>query len=373
MAINRNQLSSVNYSINNKQASFKSSIGINNNIKKIPSHYNFPISIDELKKVLLTFAEIAEPVKTLSQKHGQLLGEKLQKASEYRREEFYIGNRLNADDIDYYLNNFKTFSEDEKLKLMADFANLNNGQYLDYWVSNPEQLSIYVNHDGYLPLKLKQFNEKTWNTILKSYIEILKNSSKTNIIDALLKYSSNYFCRQINTFLNHGSINANDSKEIDEIKELIKTLKQVSITSSIEEKSIPLWRDDNESLFDSIEVYGEKLSNLIHSALRGNNANAEIVLDYFNKTKPSIERKGFLSTAIKPFEYMKKKIKWHLNLDVGVNYLYISDIIDQIKRPESFTTEAELLVHPCTLEINKAEIKEKKLNLNATIKPLKTF
>lgn len=146
----------------------------------------------------------------------------------------------------------------------------------------------------------------------------------------------------------------NEYCEYDKIKMLIENLKKASITSTEKESKIPLWRDDNICFFNSLNSDEINLTDLMTKAYFRNLKSQNEVLNYFNNKKPTINRRAFLSTAIKPYQFAHTPIKWNLTLRKGVNYLYISQITDQLDC-QTAVTEAELLVHPCTLKINRAK------------------
>ena len=150
----------------------------------------------------------------------------------------------------------------------------------------------------------------------------------------------------------------------NEIQELIKDLKRVSITSTERDSKIPIWRDDNLSFFDSIDIEGEQISSLMDKAKKDTSSRIK-VLKYFNDTQPTIKRNSFLSTAIKPHEFMERPVKWHFSLEKGIKYLYIEPF-----KCFSSETEAEILIHPCRLKINKAEYNANRWLLDAQILPI---
>ena len=112
---------------------------------------------------------------------------------------------------------------------------------------------------------------------------------------------------------------------------------------------------------------GVPLSSILQGA-RSDNKLRTKALNYFNNTQPIMERASFLSTAIKPHEFMQKDIKWNLTLATGAKYLYIEPV-----KCFSDGSEAELLIHPCKLKINHASYNDDRLILDADILPLESF
>lgn len=156
----------------------------------------------------------------------------------------------------------------------------------------------------------------------------------------------------------------------DEIKVLIENLKKASITSTEKGAKIPLMRNDGISFFNSLNTDEINLIDLMSNGYFGNIASKQKVLEFFNNKKPEINRTTFLSTAIKPYQFSHTPVIWNLTLGKGVNYLYLSQIVDQLKS-HTKSTEAELLVNPCSLKINSAKYDtDNVLVLDADVLPL---
>lgn len=390
------------------------------------------ITIDEVRDLLLKCKNNQIDLKDLISEYGQEIGEKLFKALNYKNNQYFLGDNPNAEEENYldYFNQFKILTGYEKLSLMTQYANLNDGKYLDFWRNNPEKLSMSVNMNTYLPSQLKNFNSETWNAILNSYIKIFNHKDKAEIMDAMLKYSFDGYSRKINflpqindlidslivklenkqitfsvfqkemknlynliesskisfcddydkdlRFRNHIKAYSqndyfaysspkslannlrncqnfiNDTCNYEKIRDLINNLKKVSLSSTEKDFKIPLWRSDRIKFFNSLNSDRNNITSLMEKAQFGDVESKNKVLEYFNVQKPEIKRNAFLSTAIKPYEFSKTAVKWNLTLEKGVNYLYFSQVIDQLKC-SSHTTEAELLVHPCILKIKSAK------------------
>lgn len=405
--------------------------------------YRYLYGIDFNKTKLITANEIKELIRNcknkvtnfgnLKQEYGQEIGEKLFNALRYQNNEFFVGKNPNVkiEDFTTYNQQWVNYSEEEKWNLITRYANLNNGEYLDFWRNNPEKLVMSVNKNAYLPSQLKNFNSETWSAILDSYIKVFNNNDKVDIIDAMRKYSADYFAHRINflplinelldnliekvenkqisypifqkemnnlynlikasriqfyedfdkdtKFLNQiknyaeinpfeycssrliaNNLRYNIQGEInrlcnyDEIKVLTENLKKASKTSTEKESQIPLMRNDGISFFNSLNSDEINLTDLMSNGYFGDFASKKNVLEYLNNKKPEIKRTTFLSTAIKPYQFSHTPVIWNLTLGKGVNYIYLSQIVDQLNS-SSCTTEAELLVHPCTLKINSAK------------------
>ncbi len=391
------------------------------------------ITVDEIKELIRNCKNKFTNLENLKQEYGQEIGEKLFNALRYQNNEFYVGKDPNAKVRDFktYDQQWITYSEEEKWNLITRYANLNNGEYLDFWRNNPEKLVMSVNKNAYLPSQLKNFNSETWSAILDSYIKVFNNNDKVSIMDAMRKYSADYFSHRINflpqinelldnliakvenkqitypifqkemdklydlikasriqfyenfeedtNFKNHIKNYAKSSLLVycslsfiaqhlrcniqdrinklcnyDEIKVLTENLKKVSITSTEKESKIPLMRNDSIGFFNLLNTDEINLTDLMSKAYFGDFASKKCVLDYFNSKKPEINRTTFLSTAIKPYQFSHTPVIWNLTLGKGVNYIYLSQIVDQLDS-SSCTTEAELLLHPCTLKINSAK------------------
>lgn len=96
------------------------------------------ITIDEVRDLLLKCKNNQFDLKDLISEYGQEIGEKLFKALNYKNNEYFWGNNPNAEGETYldYFNQFKILTGYEKLSLMTQYANLNDGKYLDFWRNN---------------------------------------------------------------------------------------------------------------------------------------------------------------------------------------------------------------------------------------------
>lgn len=217
--------------------------------------------------------------------------------------------------------------------------------------------------------------DRLYNLIIDSRIVFYDDSEKNAKFKDSIKDSCNRFehCSSIkivNNLRNCVQNPINEACGYNEIKNLINNLKKVSICSTQKESGIPLLRNDGISFFKSLDTACEKITDLMSKAKSGDFVSKNKVLDYFNHKLPEINRLTFLSTAIKPYEFMRTPVKWNLTLGQGVNYLYLSQIVDQIK-VRAAVTEAELLIHPCKLKVNGAKYNDDVLVIDATILPLK--
>lgn len=412
---------------------------INQGLLRVASKNDKYITIEEIKKLISSFT--LDKAK-LTKKYGKCFANDLILSFQRNNQEYFIGENPNdTEDYQQYRNCFKIYSQEEKYKLITDFANINNGAYLDFWKKNPEKLLMYVNENAFLPSQIKYFNKETLEAILKSHTSIFQDKDRIKAIDAINKYTTDYYNRKVNfaqeirnimaetiekleqnkislgdtqknltrvydliqnlkmSFYNddtnHLQLDATFNSQLqaltepeiehyshdfilttlknlkqvmdknyeeEKIDEIIKYLCKVSITSTDKEKQIPIWRDDNFTFFNNIELNGEKLSTLAQEGCHGNKTKLKQVLKYFNTQKPLIERNCFLSTSIKPYEFMNKPIKWNFQMGEGLKYLYISDIARNY-------LEAELLIHPCNIKIQSASFDGKKIVIDALLVP----
>ena len=399
-----------------------------------------PASFEEIKDLFISAKEKIKNAEYFKAEYGEI-SDKFITAMQAAKSDYFTGKNPNfdikLDDLESFGAQFKTYTEDEKISLATQFANINNGKYIDFWRKNPDKLLFFINNTEYLPSQLKNFNPETWDSVISSFIKIFEDRDKTNIINSIIKYAGDGYAKKINflpqinkllkriiTRLENGRISKEEyQKEIlklnsliknskitqymepeqekhilkftkplpddiyisprlvganlknfvlepmnelcnyDEVRELIKYLKKTSITSTDRDSKIPIWRDDNLSFFDSIDIDGIPLSHILLTARKDSDLQTK-VLNYFNKVQPVMVKDSFLSTALKPHEFMKKDIKWNLTLEKGVKYLYIEPL-----KCFSDGSETELLIHPCKLKINKAEYIDNRLILDADILP----
>ena len=399
-------------------------------------------TVDEIKNLVTIGREKVKDAELLKLEYGEKISEKFITAMQAQRKDYFIGKNPNFDEtvynIESYFEQFKIYSDEEKMSLAAQLANLNNGKYLNFWRANPEKLLFFINNTEYLPSQLKNFNTETWDAVISSFIKIFEDGDKTNIINAIIKYARDGFAHKVNflpqindllksiiirletrkitfeeyqkeilklnSLIKHSKITQDMEQEqekrilmltkplpdnislssqlvasnlkkfilepmnkicsFNEVQELIKDLKRASITSTERDSKIPIWRDDNLSFFDSIDIEGEQISSLMDKAKKDTSSRIK-VLKYFNDTQPTIKRNSFLSTAIKPHEFMERPVKWHFSLEKGIKYLYIEPF-----KCFSSETEAEILIHPCRLKINKAEYNANRWLLDAQILPI---
>lgn len=420
--------------------------GLQNSSKPIISHVeldkNFA-TIDQVRKLILTAKEKIKNIKTIKSEYGNNINENFVENFQKDIDVYFEGKNPNYDETVYnfktYTEQFKTFSKNEKLKLITNFVNLNEGKYLNFWNKNPEKLLYFINNTMYLPSQMKNFNSETWDAIISSFIKIICNSDKNHIINSIIKYARDWHAKQVNflflvnkqctNIINKLSnkqmpideynkqilqlkplidkskitqyMDSNEVKYIDshikpvsdsisissrllasnlktfvldvinkysnnnEIGLLMSNLKKVSITATSKDKAIPLWRDDDIQFFNTMELNGESIGKLMFRAKSDILARTKL-LEYFNKSKPEIEHDAFLSTAIKPYEFAHKNIKWNLELKEGVKYLYIEPF-----KCFGDGSEVELLVHPCRLRIKNADFKDDTWIFDADIFPPK--
>ncbi len=443
--------SNINYKKNivfNGKDFLSSSINsdINKAIVNVKSNSSNYATLDEIKKIMLLATEKMDNLKKIGANYEKNLKNIFIKGVQNDNNKFFVGKNPNYDEnfynIDTFYEQYKEFSEDEKLLMIRDFANLNNGKYINYWRRNPEKLSFFVNNTMFLPSQMKNFNSETWDAVIESIIKVFEYDQESEVINSIMRYSTDgnarkiNFLKPINDLLSETIANLENRKfsqkdylnNILKIKELINdssifsnidyleqksnfdvllsplpegcyispkilasnlknfvlnlineicdyetiqkitnNLKKVHIVSSKDEQNILLWRDDSCNFFNIQEFEGELMGRYMKYALTDSTKRVKL-LTYFNTQNPEIERKTFLSTALKPFEFMKKDIKWNLKIGEGVKYLYIEPF-KFFGRGE----EAELLVHPCKLKINNAECCDKKWILNADILPLESY
>ena len=134
--------------------------------------------------------------------YGNDIGKEIAKVFSGDRKKFFFGKNPNFDfdnmEFEDYINQIKTLSEDEKILLIKDVANLNNGKYLYFWRKNPDKLLMFVNHTHYLPKQLENFNVATWDAIFKSFISIFNSNSNIDIIDSIYKYARSGYASEVN-------------------------------------------------------------------------------------------------------------------------------------------------------------------------------
>ena len=404
-----------------------------------------PACFKEIKNLVISAKEKIKNPEYFKTEYGETISDKFITAVQTERTEYFTGKNPNfdveLDDFDSFYKQFKRYTEKEKIALATQFANINNGKYLDFWRTNPEKLLFIINNTEYLPSQLKNFNPATWDAVISSFIKIFEDRDKTNIINSIIKYARDGYAQQINflpqindlvksiiTKLENQKITlkeyqkeilklnsliknskitqyleSEDEKRIlrlieplpdyisispklvasnlktfilepinkscnyDEISQIIKYLRKACITSTARDRNVTIWRDDDLCLFDSVDMDGVPLSSILQGA-RSDNKLRTKALNYFNNTQPIMERASFLSTAIKPHEFMQKDIKWNLTLATGAKYLYIEPV-----KCFSDGSEAELLIHPCKLKINHASYNDDRLILDADILPLESF
>ncbi len=401
-------------------------------------------SFNEIKELIAAAKEKVKNIKIIESEYGKTISNKFIDKLQYQCDEFFVGTNPNYDesvyDFESYFKQYKIYSENEKVTLATEFANINNGRYTDFWRKNPEKLLLFINNTKFLPSQLKNFNPETWDAVISSFIKVFEDKDKTNIINSIIKYSHDGYAQKINFLLqinkvlndiiikleNNQITRADYQNQISKLKSLVKNinitkdigydvkkcmenwlkhlpeeisispklisylktfvqepvngfsnykeielitnyLKKVYLTATHKDSKIPLWRDESLSFFDSLEINGDIISNLMRDA-RNNLSSRAKILNYFNNSKPVIERNSFLSTALKPHEFMKKDIKWNLTLCDGVKYLYVEPL-----KCFSDGSEAELLIHPCKLKITQAEYNDEKWILDADILPNNKF
>ncbi|DAB24340.1 TPA: hypothetical protein CPT94_00005, partial [Candidatus Gastranaerophilales bacterium HUM_22] len=332
---------------------------INRGILQVKNNTINAATKEEIKQLIKDGKEIIykKSVSGCIKEYGAGIGEKIAAVFLDERKEFFFGKNpnFNLDNMEFedYINQIKTLSEDEKILLIKDVANVNNGKYLYFWRKNPDKLLMFVNHTHYLPEQLENFNVATWDAIFKSFISIFNSNSNVDIIDSIYKYARSGYANEVN-FVPY-------EMQSEFVKKITDNLKKIYITAN--DNNIQLCRDDDAIFFSDIHVENAKLSDLIRN-LRYDRTNVEKILKFFNNFKPEIKRNMFLSTSIKPHEFAHKAIKWNLTLQKGVKYLYIEPL-----KMFSSGEEAELLVHPCRIKINNADYANYKLIIDADILP----
>ena len=185
------------------------------------------ISPNELKTIVVKYLDNKIILDNLSD-YKKLSGikEKLLKTIKYDRRTYFFGNNpeCDIDNFEEYLAGFKDITFDEKINLMTDIANKNNGKHLNFWHSHPEILLAYINSNQFAPYQINNFSDKTWDIMITSLEKVFNSSNAEKNILAILRYSNNNAYRAINTMLRLKPIFKNYKKESSELSH--KTLTQ---------------------------------------------------------------------------------------------------------------------------------------------------
>ena len=94
---------------------------------------------EEIKQLIKDGKEIIykKSVSDYIKEYGNDIGKEIAKVFSGDRKKFFFGKNPNFDfdnmEFEDYINQIKTLSEDEKILLIKDVANLNNGKYLYFW------------------------------------------------------------------------------------------------------------------------------------------------------------------------------------------------------------------------------------------------
>lgn len=228
--------------------------GLQNKSKAI-TNSTFPnqifTTVDRIKRLILSAKEKTKNIEIIKAEYGNNISEEFVKSFQKDINEYFVGKNPNPDETVYdfktYREQFKTFSEDEKLGLITHFANLNNGKYLNFWTKNPEKLSYFVNNTMYLPSQMKNFNPETWDAIISSFIKINNSDDKGSIINTIIKYAKDGYAKQINFLplvneLCKDIINKLDNNQMpmDEYNKQILKLKSLIDKSRIRQNIEPI-------------------------------------------------------------------------------------------------------------------------------------
>ena len=189
-------------------------------------------------------------------KYELSIKEKLLDAIKTDKRSYFLGDNPESDidNIDKYFKSFKNITFDEKINLMTDIANKNNGKYLDFWRSNPEILLAYVNSNDFVPYQIKNFSDKTWDIMIASLENILNSPNSEKNIKAILRYSNDNGYQVINTMLRLEPI-FKSFKETPEISEetLIEYYQSIWAILNNERSIISNNEQDENFIKDSIK------------------------------------------------------------------------------------------------------------------------
>ncbi len=242
--------------------------------------------------------------------------------------------------VNKYKHDFYSQAINTMLRIKDILSDINNSKQnktltKEYVIKQKEKLSSILLSDGAKFGEDKQEESKILFSIVNAVEDI--NLSPEELLQNLKKSLN-----PIKKFW-----------KVYSLENVVSDIKKGFLKSGKKDKLIPLWRDDSEKIFAQTFHNGISISTLLGRAKYRPELRKEI-LNYFNTEHPIIKQAGFLSTAIKPYEFMKKNIKWELTLDEGVERAYISDLCSLWSHSDGEMTEAEVLIEPCYIRVKNA-------------------
>ena len=159
-----------------------------------------------------------------------------------------------------------------------------------------------------------------------------------NELASIMEYKSN--SAPINTNLTSIEINPNHTFSDPEMEKQINTITSYIDTQEIPE-SITVYRGEGYSVFDTVEINGEKLSTLMKKAAASNNQDQidEVIL-LIEENNLVAHQERFMSTSIFQENAFKDDINWILELPEGTKGVFI----EGINYNSTHNSECELLL-----------------------------
>lgn len=120
---------------------------------------------------------------------GQMLEKYFHKVYQLSVEEIKILEERYGKKSYNIIRALKTPLSQEKIVSMAYIANSNNGKYRDFWLSNPENMVIYLNSHPLSAGQYSAFQMPAWNTVTKAFKHFCENKYDDDALDAVIDYS----------------------------------------------------------------------------------------------------------------------------------------------------------------------------------------
>ena len=355
------------------------------------------ISPNEVKTLITEYLEKHKNIlNNLSDKpiYKLSIKEKLLDAIKSDKRNYFFGDNpeCEIDNIDEYYNSFKNVTFDEKINLMTNIANKNNGKYLNFWRSNPEILLAYVNSNAFVPFQIKTFSDKTWDIMIASLVNVLNSPNFEKNIKAVLRYSNDNGYQAINTMLRLAPI-FKSFKEIREISKETLTEYYESIWAILNnERSIISDNEQNEkfiknSIKDSLNYLKDKCDICISTAFLAKKLNSYIenIENYWKDTNItdtvetlknlmiSINEDGstvhlLRTSELKELDELKiNGMELHKNLKIDD---LIPDVINKMNKNESVITHQSFISTSIFPHIYMKQPVNYSLTLNNNVKCL---
>ena len=235
------------------------------------------------------------------------------------------------------INSLETNLCAKDIKIMRQIMNSADGAHIEYFTNNmTDLLYLYqiLRKSHEFMKNIDNITSAQWGMIINT----LKNKPNKNELASIMEYKSN--SAPINTNLTSIEINPNHTFSDPEMEKQINTITSYIDTQEIPE-SITVYRGEGYSVFDTVEINGEKLSTLMKKAAASNNQDQidEVIL-LIEENNLVAHQERFMSTSIFQENAFKDDINWILELPEGTKGVFI----EGINYNSTHNSECELLL-----------------------------